>query len=261
MTPLDKRVPGRTLAAIIPPPAQPLPVNFWRAVRRQLGPPIRPGPSLPALASPGWRRRAGAGGNLVNTLRQHRSATFWDDMYSAPDIRPAPIPRAEIGQFQDRVAASAGPAVIDVGTGLGEWACRMSKLGLTVTGYDYSPVAIESARRLHHNHGPLTFEVHDFDADAIPRHLQRESVDVVSCRHVLHFLERPRFIADARRWLHKNGVLHITTAVAEKMRDGRHVGLREAEVRELARGWREYDRYDVDPHGEITAVVLRGPYT
>ncbi|MFE5970291.1 class I SAM-dependent methyltransferase [Streptomyces sp. NPDC056463] len=196
----------------------------------------------------------------MNTLRQHRSPAFWDTMYSAPNINFAPISRAEIGQFQDRVAVSAGQVAVDIGTGLGEWACRMSRLGLTVTGYDYSSVAVEMARRLHHNHGPLDFEVHDFDADAIPTRLQPESVDVVSCRHVLQFLEMPRFIADARRWLRKDGVLHITTAVMEKMPDGRHVGLREAEVRELARGWSECHRYDVDPHGEITAVVLRGPY-
>ncbi|MFB7868080.1 methyltransferase domain-containing protein [Streptomyces sp. NPDC056069] len=74
--------------------------------------------------------------------------------------------------------------MIDVGSGLGEWACRMARLGLAATGYADSPVAVESARRLHHNHGPLTFEVHDFDADAIPRRLHLESVDVVSCRHV-----------------------------------------------------------------------------
>uniref|UniRef100_UPI003F49138B class I SAM-dependent methyltransferase n=1 Tax=Streptomyces sp. CA-141956 TaxID=3240051 RepID=UPI003F49138B len=182
-------------------------------------------------------------------------------MYAEPRATFAPIPRAEIGQFQDRVAAGAGKVVIDIGTGLGEWACRMSRLGLVVTGYDYSAVAIEKARRLHHNHGPLTFEVHDFDADAIPGRLHLESVDVVSCRHVLQFLEVPRFIADARRWLRKDGVLHITTAVTEKLRDGRQIGLPEEQIRELARGWRECDRYDVDPDGETTAVVLRGPYT
>ncbi|MGW6565919.1 class I SAM-dependent methyltransferase [Streptomyces sp. NPDC054975] len=175
----------------------------------------------------------------MNTLRRQRSAALWDDLYAAPDVNFASIPRTEVGQFQDRVAAGAGQVVIDVGTGLGEWACRVSRLGLTVTGYDYSPVAIESARRLQHNHGPLSFEIHDFDAGAIPRRLQRDSVEIVSCRHVLHFLEMPRFIADARRWLRKDGVLHVTTAVTEKMRDGRHVGLREEEVRELARGWRE----------------------
>ncbi|MGW6393331.1 class I SAM-dependent methyltransferase [Streptomyces sp. NPDC055103] len=197
----------------------------------------------------------------MNVLRQHRSAAFWDDMYAVPNTHFAPVPRAEVGAFQDRVAAGAGQEAVDIGTGLGEWACRMSRLGLSVTGYDYSPVAIERARQLHHNHGPLAFEVHDFDADAIPSRLRPESVDIVSCRHVLQFLETPRFIADVRRWLRKDGVLHITTTVVEKMRDGGPVGLHEEQVRELARGWSECDRYDVDPRGEITAVVLRGPYS
>ncbi|MFB7868096.1 hypothetical protein [Streptomyces sp. NPDC056069] len=71
----------------------------------------------------------------------------------------------------------------------------------------------------------------------------------------------PRFIADARRWLRKDGALHTTTAVTDKVRDSRYTGLPEEETRELARGWSQYDRYDLGPHGEITAMVLRGPFT
>ncbi|MFD3996091.1 class I SAM-dependent methyltransferase [Streptomyces sp. NPDC058583] len=191
---------------------------------------------------------------------QHRSAAFWDGIYAAPDTTFEPIPPDEIHRFQDRTGVAPGQVAVDIGTGLGEWASQMARLGLLVTGYDFSPVAIERARRLHGKDGAmLRFETHDFDADPIPGHLRTGTIDLVSCRHVLQFLEIPRFMDDARRWLRKDGVLHVTTVVTEKLRDGRHIGLHEEQVRALAQGWREFDRYDLDGRGETTAIVLRGP--
>ncbi|WP_406054176.1 class I SAM-dependent methyltransferase [Streptomyces sp. NBC_01077] len=190
---------------------------------------------------------------------KYRKSAFWDAVYSASDASFLPIDPGETFRFQDRTDAAPGQIAVDVGTGLGEWACQMSRLGLAVTAYDYSSVAIERARQLHAQHGAVTYEVHDFDADPIPRPLQPGTVGIITCRHVLNFLE-PRFVADARRWLHKDGILHVTTAVTQRIRDGRGIGMPEEEVRELARGWREWERYDLDPHGEITVMLLRGPY-
>lgn len=190
---------------------------------------------------------------------QYRTSEFWNTVYSAPDASFLPIDPGETFRFQDRTDAAPGQVAVDVGTGLGEWACQMSRLGLQVTAYDYSTVAINRARQLHADHSSATYEVHDFDADAIPRYLRRGTVDIITCRHVLNFLE-PRFVADARRWLHDDGILHVTTAVTERIRDGRRIGMAEEEVRELTRGWREWERYDLEGDGAITAVVLRGPY-
>ncbi|XUM00264.1 class I SAM-dependent methyltransferase [Streptomyces venezuelae ATCC 10712] len=192
---------------------------------------------------------------------QHRSAAFWDNIYTRPDTVFEPIPSSERRLLQDRAGAVLGQHAMDIGTGLGEWACQMAQIGLQVTGYDSSRVAVERARKLHAGHGgALRFEAHDFDADAIPSHLRTGSLDLVSCRHSLQFLEIPRFIADVRRWLRPDGVLHVTTAVTEKLRDGRKIGMPEEHVQALAQGWREHDRYDLDDHGEITVVILRGPY-
>ncbi|MCZ0981824.1 class I SAM-dependent methyltransferase [Streptomyces diastatochromogenes] len=161
--------------------------------------------------------------------------------------------------LQDRADAKTGQRAMDIGTGLGEWACQMAQVGLQVTGYDHSSVAIKRARELHGPHGgTLRFELHDFDNDPAPRNLGTGNIDLVSCRHSIHFLDLQRFIVDVRRWLHPDGVLHVTTAVTEKIR--REIGLPEERVRALAQGWREYDRYDLAPDGSITAVVLRGPW-
>ncbi|MFB6839759.1 class I SAM-dependent methyltransferase [Streptomyces sp. NPDC056361] len=190
---------------------------------------------------------------------QPRAAAFWDRIYSAPNTIFEPIPPYEIYHFQDRTGAAPGQTAVDIGTGLGEWANQMAQLGMRVTGYDCSPVAINRARELHRK-AALDFVVHDFDLEPIPRSLRAGSVDVLSCRHSLHFLDVQRFLVDVRRWLRRDGVLHITTAVTDKMRDGRNVGMSEERVRALLYGWREHDRYDVASDGSITALVLRGPH-
>ncbi|NML55148.1 methyltransferase domain-containing protein [Streptomyces sp. R302] len=191
---------------------------------------------------------------------QHRSAAFWDSIYEPHDTIYQPIPREERLLLQERAGAALGQRAIDVGTGLGEWACQMAQIGLNVTGYDCSPVAINRAHEFHREHGgKLHFEVHDFDADPIPPHLHTGSVDVVSCRHVLQFLELPRFIADVRRWLHRDGVLHVVTAVTEKTPGG-NLGMPEEQIRALATGWREHDRYDLTSDSSSTVLVLRGPW-
>ncbi|MCZ0978648.1 class I SAM-dependent methyltransferase [Streptomyces diastatochromogenes] len=189
----------------------------------------------------------------------HRTAAFWNDVYATPGASFEPIPLDEIRFLQDRAGAKLGQRAMDIGTGLGEWACQMTQVGLLVTGYDHSSVAIERARELHGAHGGmLRFELHDFDNDPIPPNLGTGNIDLISCRHSLHFLDQQRFIVDAKRWLHPDGVMHVTTAVTEKIH--REIGMPEERVRALAQGWREYDRYDLAPDGSITAVVLRGPW-
>ncbi|MFC8895787.1 class I SAM-dependent methyltransferase [Streptomyces cinereoruber] len=189
-----------------------------------------------------------------------RALPDWDLFYRQGALSQ-PISEGELFRFRDRTDAAPGQTVVDVGTGLGVLACRVAQLGLHVTGYDSSPAAIERARRHHAEHSTAKFELHDFDADAIPPRLAPGSIDLVTCRHVLQFLDTPRFLTDVRRWLSRTGVLHVTTAVTEKLPVGSKThALPEATVQELARGWASCNRYDLDPAGMVTAVVLRGPY-
>ncbi|MFE6186512.1 class I SAM-dependent methyltransferase [Streptomyces sp. NPDC056465] len=184
----------------------------------------------------------------------------WDLLYQQGALAQ-PISEGELFLFRNRTGAAPGQVAVDIGTGLGTLACRMAQLGLHVTGYDSSPTAIERARQRHAEHSTARFERHDFDAEAIPTRLAPGSIDIVTCRHVLQFLDAPRFLTDVRRWLRRTGVLHVTTAVTEKLPAGSKArALSEAAVQGLAQGWASYDRYDLHPDGMVTAVVLRGPY-
>ncbi|MFE0640138.1 class I SAM-dependent methyltransferase [Streptomyces sp. NPDC058877] len=189
-----------------------------------------------------------------------RALPDWDLAHRQGAI-PQPIGERELFYFRDRTEAASGQVAVDVGTGLGMLACRMAKFGLRVTGYDSSATAIERAHRHHAGHSTAKFELHDFNIDPIPPRLVPGSVDIVTCRHVLQFLDAPRFLTDVRRWLSRTGVLHVTTAVAEKLPAGSKThALPEAAVQELAMGWASCDRYDLAPNGMVTAVVLRGPH-
>ncbi|MET9932879.1 MULTISPECIES: class I SAM-dependent methyltransferase [unclassified Streptomyces] len=184
----------------------------------------------------------------------------WDLLYQRGAFNPS-LSRRELFQLQDHADTTAGQVAVDVGTGLGTLAYMLARRGLHVTGYDASPTAIERARHLYAERCTARYEVHDFNLDTIPRQLAPGGIDLIVCRHVLPFLDKPRFLTDVRRWLHRDGVLHVTTAVTEKLPAGSKIhALPEAAVKELARGWGSCERYDLDPTGTVTALVLRGPY-
>ncbi|MFB7828395.1 class I SAM-dependent methyltransferase [Streptomyces hydrogenans] len=181
-------------------------------------------------------------------------------MRSLTDTGYIPISEEEVRLFQSHSGAAPGQTAVDIGTGTGEWACEIARLGLAVTGYDSDDAAIEWARQVHEKHGArLHFARHDFTAGAIPGSLRPGSADIVSCRHAIHLMDVPRLMTDIRRWLRPDGVLHMTTVVTKEGSGDRTVGLPEDQVRSLVYGWREHHRYTVDPHQQIIAVVLRGP--
>ncbi|GHG06570.1 class I SAM-dependent methyltransferase [Streptomyces filamentosus] len=185
-----------------------------------------------------------------------RPQDLWASMCSLTDTGFTPISEEEVRLFQSHSGAAPGQTVVDIGTGTGEWACEIARLGLAVAGYDSDGAVIEWAREVHTEHtARLHFARHDFTAGAIPASLRPGSADIVSCRHSLHLMDVPRLMTDIRRWLRPDGVLHVTTSVS----DVRAAGFPDAQVRALAQGWREHHQYTVDPHQQVIAVVLRGP--
>jgi SAM-dependent methyltransferase len=140
-------------------------------------------------------------------------------------------------------------------------AAHIATWGLMVLAYDFSAAAIEDARTSHQNLGDqLTFTRHDFNNDAIPPELVPGTVDIISCRHSFEFLDRARFITDARRWLAPSGVLHITTHRARRMPPtATHQGLRDEEIEGLRKGWRYMTTYGLDGGDTLIGIVLRGP--
>jgi 2-polyprenyl-3-methyl-5-hydroxy-6-metoxy-1,4-benzoquinol methylase len=163
--------------------------------------------------------------------------------------------------FRAYIDPVSGMRAIDAGCGRGHMTAHLAGWGLTVVGYDFSTVAVEDAKASHLGFGDLlSFRLHNFDADPIPPELVPGSVDVVMCRHSFEFLEQARFVNDVRRWLAPEGVLHITTHIAERMPPtAEHQGLSEKRIELLRKGWRSLTTYNLDERGSIVGIVLRGP--
>ncbi|MEU7640473.1 class I SAM-dependent methyltransferase [Streptomyces sp. NPDC039016] len=192
-------------------------------------------------------------------LRETRSPSYWDSAYWN-GVNATPLGREERQLLRSSTGLKADQFVVDVGCGRGTLAAIMAFWGARVLGLDFSAVAIEAARSTFEVED-LRFDVYDVNAGSGHRLIQPGSVDLITCRHVLPYLDRERFIVDVRRWLKPNtGTLHITTAVHELTPPTHaHRGLTLAEINELGDGWEYAKRYDVVDSGAIKGIVLRGP--
>ncbi|MFF2205207.1 class I SAM-dependent methyltransferase [Streptomyces sp. NPDC058145] len=196
----------------------------------------------------------------VQVEHSRRSPAYWNHLYEA-GYRVKEPEAFERQMFRNYATVKAGMLAVDVGTGRGHMAAHMAKWGLMVLAYDFSTVAIADARASHQSCGDqLTFAEHDFTTDAIPPELVPGTVDVISCRHSFEFLDRPRFLTDARRWLTSAGVLQITTHRAKRMPPAAaHQGLRDEDIEQLRQGWRYMTTYGLDGDDSVIGIVLRGP--
>ncbi|MFD0352908.1 class I SAM-dependent methyltransferase [Streptomyces sp. NPDC127110] len=190
----------------------------------------------------------------------------WDDFYSEPDPREnLPFTKQERDGIRRQVLHAGMRTAVDVGSGWGLVAKALAMEGLRTTGYDWSPVAVERARSFWPNEKRLSFEVHDFLRDTAPRALTPGSVDVLSCRLVLPYLDVHRFMTDARRWVTpRTGVVYIVVQVWEKQPQGVHRGYPNELIEQLRSGWRHTARWDLDwalpgCAPEFTALALTGP--
>lgn len=196
----------------------------------------------------------------VGGVRQrHRTPEFWDSLHESGYPIPDPSP-VERHLFRAYTAPESGMRVIDVGCGQGRMTAHLANWGLRVTGYDFSGVAIETARAAYARYGDsLGFHLHDFDADAIPPELEPGSVDLVVCRLSLEFLDQARFLTDVRRWLKPGGILHVTSHLTDEPLPGDavHHGLSDRQIEAIGVGWRHKTSYRVAGCGSPLALVLR----
>jgi len=106
-----------------------------------------------------------------------------------------------------RRAVAGGPlrTALDIGTGPGTIALLWAELGFSVSGFDFSPPMIETARRRASEKG-LDIDFREGDAEDPP--FVRQRFDVISSRFVLFTLPHPGYAV--RRWvemLHPGGRL------------------------------------------------------
>lgn len=195
-------------------------------------------------------------------VRETSTPEYWNDIYESGMYQPGTsITPFERQMFLSYVGPKHRMVALDAGCGKGEFADFLGALRVDVLGLDFAAAAIRKAQRDVKNHDHVTFGVHDFDSGAIDSRLKPQSLDIIVCRLSLAFMDRHRFLVDARRWLRPTGVLHITTHVIEHTPPFlRHRGLSEAAVDDLGTGWGRCIRYDLETIGNPTCLVLRDPY-
>ncbi|MFF4188074.1 class I SAM-dependent methyltransferase [Streptomyces sp. NPDC001691] len=209
-------------------------------------------------------------------VQEQRTARHWDLAYRHGTVFEQ-VTDAEQQMFATFVRTireaqdmRVGCRAVDIGCGTGEWTRALAAMGIDVRGFDFSAVALSKARKLSlgaRSDRQPSYELWDVNTDPIPTSLVPGTIDIVTCRLSLSYLDVARFLTDVRRWLAPEGVLHVVTKVAEKQPEPPemgpyvlpHRGLDERQLKALCQGWRSVDGYKLDPQGETTALVLQHP--
>ena len=110
-----------------------------------------------------------------------------------------------LGTLQHAVAGGPMRTALDIGTGPGTMALLWAELGFSVSGFDFSPPMIETAR---HRAAEKGLEIDFVEGDAEDPPFADKRFDVISSRFVLFTLPHPGYAV--RRWvemLHPGGRL------------------------------------------------------
>lgn len=209
-------------------------------------------------------------------IEEQRTAAHWDLAYRHGAVFE-PVTRSEAALFERSVRTireakdmRVGCRAVDIGCGTGEWTRALAAMGTEVRGFDFSSVALSKARNLslgtRAGQHP-TYELWDVNSDPIPTFLAPGSIDIVTCRLSLSYLDMARFLTDVRRWLAPEGVLHVVTRVAEKLPEASetgehqapHRGLTQDQLSALRQRWRSLDHYRLDADGKTIALILQNP--
>ncbi|MGW3312047.1 class I SAM-dependent methyltransferase [Streptomyces sp. NPDC001073] len=204
-------------------------------------------------------------------LRSRRlSAPDWDAWTTT--VPPTAVRHAENTHFRAVVGVRPDMIAVDLACGTGEWTRQLATWGATVTGYDFSDEALRQARAA----APcdsLSYACWDIVADPIPRHLAPGSLDVVTCRYGLPFLEPGRLLTDVGRWLKPDGVfyalVHVSAEAGHDVHERRvrgtdasdpasfDPGLEEGELSTIGVGW---TRHEVHPLGAGDCTIVLSGY-
>jgi SAM-dependent methyltransferase len=206
----------------------------------------------------------------VTTTTQRLTADEWDTWHASG--WPTVVTGKEAENFHRAVQPHPGMNAVDLACGSGQWTRQLAAWGVRVTGYDFSATALRQADAAGLRDG-LSYARWDIDADPIPPALKPGSLDLVTCRHALPFLEYARALTDVGRWLKPSGVFYALVRVANDENDDKttvdskakarndsslkrfHRGLTEARIAGLSIGWARCTTYRLSARN--CAIVLR----
>jgi SAM-dependent methyltransferase len=117
--------------------------------------------------------------------------------------------------IQRRMVGGNDIKFLDIGTGPGTQAIRLSELGFNVTGSDLSEYAIEKARKLSDK---VNFRVDDI-LDSKLKENEFEYIFDRGCFHVLSVDDRNRYVSKVKNILKKNGILFLKCFSDKEMRE------------------------------------------
>lgn len=205
---------------------------------------------------------------MSSSVREFTAAD-WDTWYTT--ARPTVVSDKESEAFRRAVDLQSGITAVDLGCGSGQWTRQLAAWGITVTGYDFSTEALRQA----HAAGPrdqLTYARWDITAEPIPPDLKPASLDLVTCRYALPYLDYARLATDIGRWLKPSGTFYALIRAAaeddqaetpgreEERRDKDPLGpfhraLSQKQIDSLGSGWASRTTYRLSSRSR--ALVLR----
>ncbi|WP_228976689.1 bifunctional 2-polyprenyl-6-hydroxyphenol methylase/3-demethylubiquinol 3-O-methyltransferase UbiG [Streptomyces sp. DH12] len=189
------------------------------------------------------------------------TAADWDEHYLRQ--QPRLITEQEAMRFRRRVRPRAGWRAIDLGCGPGRWTRQLNRWGLKVTGYDYSRRAISQALRrgvaTPYGRG-IDFRLWDIARDPCPGELTAGSIDLITCRASLAYLEPAVLLDKVGPLLAPGGVFYALIPLRPSYLDGPfYRGMTPDEVDRLAgEGWTGRSDYRLG-HGH-RGLVLHRPH-
>ncbi len=97
-------------------------------------------------------------------INDFATAEYWNRAYKEGRTYRSVTP-LETELFQYFVKAEPGMVAVDIGCGTGGWSRALASLGLSVTGYDFSDVAVAEATSLSSGHDNLRFAEWDVNSE------------------------------------------------------------------------------------------------
>ncbi|MFD7407992.1 class I SAM-dependent methyltransferase [Streptomyces sp. NPDC059866] len=205
-------------------------------------------------------------------MTTRRSSPFWRARHDDAVHQPGPhdverwamegrsyhmLTDVELEHFTRRLGVRRGHVAVDVGCGSGVFSRQLYRFGYDVTGLDYAEAALAAARRT-----PLPgvrYLYHDLN-EGDPPGLPPHGIDLVVCRLVLPFLDKPyEWVRRVREyWLRPGGLLYLVVPVVGE-RAEQPGGMTEYEIAELLHGWGQVVRYELG--GSLACLALRSTAT